>query len=198
MALSIVEAGKESLGEYSEVPIAFEVKSVLRTERARRGLGGLTLTEAPLDQPYVKDYDDSPEGGPLRWAEKFDLSNWGIFIGYDGTSPVCGATVAFDTPGVHMLAGRRDLAVLWDIRVLPGMRRSGIGAKIFARAADWGRGRGAVQMKIETQNINVPACRFYRSQGCALGEINLHAYANDPLAAHETMLVWYLDLRQDG
>ena len=40
MALSIMQVGKESLGEYSEVPIAFEVKSVLRTERARGGLGG--------------------------------------------------------------------------------------------------------------------------------------------------------------
>lgn len=196
MAFSIAEVGEESLGEYSRIPIAFEVKSVLQVDRARGGLEGLALTETPVDELYIKDYDGPPEGGPRRWAEKFDLHNWGIFIGYDGTSPVCGATVAFDTPAVHMLAGRRDLAVLWDIRVLPGMRRSGMGAKIFAHAADWARGRGAVQMKIETQNINVPACHFYMKQGCRLGEINLHAYAHDPHTAHEAMLVWYLDLRQ--
>lgn len=198
MAFSIAEVGKESLGEYSKVPIAFEVKSVLEVDRVQGGLGGLALTEAPVDQPYIKDYDASPDGGPARWTEKFDLSNWAIFIGHDGASPVCGATVAFDTPGVHMLAGRSDLAVLWDIRVLPGMRRSGIGAKIFARASDWARGRGAAQMKIETQNTNVPACRFYLKQGCRLGEIDLQAYAHDPLTAHETMLVWYLDLRYGG
>ena len=49
-------------------------------------------------------------------------------------------------------------------------------------------------LKIETQNINVPGCRFYASQGCRLGEINQFGYA-DPRVSHETMLVWYLDLR---
>jgi GNAT superfamily N-acetyltransferase len=196
MALRIAEVGREGLAEYSRVPIAFEVQSVLEVERARGGLGGLALTEVAVTRPYSKDYDASPQGGPQRWPEGFDLKNWGIFIGYHEGSPVCGATVAHDTPGVHMLGGRRDLAVLWDIRVLPGLRRSGVGTEIFTHAADWARRRGAVQLKIETQNINVPACRFYSGRGCELGEINLHAYAGDPEAADEVMLVWYLDLRQ--
>lgn len=194
MAFSIVEVGRDGLREYSRVPIAFEVTSVLRIERRDGGLGGITLTEEAVDSPYVKDYDDSEEGGPERWARKFDLSNWGIFIGYEDDSPICGATVAYDTPGVHMLAGRRDLAVLWDIRVAPELRRSGTGSRIFSHALEWARGRGAVQMKIETQNTNVPACRFYHARGCRLGEINMHAYAHDPRVAHEVMLVWYLDL----
>ncbi len=194
MAFRIAEVGREGLAEYSGVPIAFEVKAVLEVERVQGGLGGLTLTETAVARPYVKDYDASPEGGPKRWAARFDLAKWGVFIGYDGALPVCGATVARDTPGVHMLAGRRDLAVLWDIRVMPARRRSGIGARVFDHAAAWARRRGAVQMKIETQNINVPACRFYLSRGCRLGEINLHAYAGEPDVCHEVMLVWYLDL----
>lgn len=194
MRVRIEDVGRKGLGEYSTVPIAFEVRSVLEVEPVRGGLGGLTLTEVPAVKPYVKDYDDSAEGGPEHWADRFDISNWGIFIGYDANSPVCGAAVAFDTPGVHMLAGRRDLAVLWDIRVLPALRRSGIGATLFDHALSWARNRGAAQMKIETQNINVPACRFYLGRGCRLGEINLHAYAHDQHVAHEAMLVWYLDL----
>jgi hypothetical protein len=47
MAFSIVEVAKESLAEYSKVPIAFEVKSVLEIDLARGGLGGLALTGAP-------------------------------------------------------------------------------------------------------------------------------------------------------
>jgi len=194
MAFSIVETGRDGLREYSEVSIAFEVSSVLRIDRVDGGLGGLSLTEEPVASPYIKNYDDSEEGGPERWARRFDLANWGIFIGYEDASPICCATVAYDTPGVNMLAGRRDLAVLWDIRVAPGLRRSGTGTRIFNHALAWARGRGAVQMKIETQNINVPACRFYYARGCRLGEINLHAYAHDRRVAHEVMLVWYIDL----
>ena len=167
---------------------------MFRIVRVDGGLGGMRLTEEAVDPPYVKDYDASEEGGPERWAGKFDLANWGIFIGYEDSSPICCATVAYDTPGVHMLAGRRDLAVLWDIRVAPRMRRSGTGTRIFTHALEWARGLGAGQMKIETQNTNVPACRFYQARGCRLGEINMHAYAHDPRVAHEVMLMWYLDL----
>jgi GNAT superfamily N-acetyltransferase len=190
----IAEVGEQGLEEYSTVPIAFEVRSALRVERVGRGLGGFTMTEEPVAEPYVKDYDGPAEGGPARWARKFDLTNWGIFIGYDNESPVCAATVAYDTPGVHMLGGRRDIAVLWDIRVAPERRRTGIGARIFSHAAGWARGRGARQLKIETQNVNVPACRFYLSRGCMLGGIDAFAYGADPCVAHEVMLVWYLDL----
>jgi len=49
-------------------------------------------------------------------------------------------------------------------------------------------------MKIETQNVNVPACRFYQRMGAHLGEIRCYAYAAVPAVAHEVMLNWYLDL----
>ena len=46
-------------------------------------------------------------------------------------------------------------------------------------------------MKIETQNINVPACRFYARQGCRLSAIVSHAYAEFP---DEIQLIWRLAL----
>ena len=49
------------------------------------------------------------------------------------------------------------------------------------------------QLKIEAQNNNVPACRIYVARGCHLGAIDRYGY-NDPRVAHETMLIWYLDL----
>jgi GNAT superfamily N-acetyltransferase len=188
VALCIVQVGGRDLAEYSRVPIAFEVKSMFRVED-RGGLEGLTLREEAVAEPYIKDYDGYDEGGPERWLGRFDVANWGLFIGYEKGSPACAAAVAYDTPGVHMLGGRRDLAVLWDIRVVSGLRHSGMGTAIFTHAAEWARNQGARQMKIETQNINVPACRFYLRMGCRLGEINLHAYAADPRLAHEAMLV---------
>ena len=46
-------------------------------------------------------------------------------------------------------------------------------------------------MKVETQNINVPACRFYARMGCELGTIDRFAYPDLP---GETQLLWHLDL----
>ncbi len=91
-----------------------------------------------------------------------------------------------------MLVQRHDLAVLWDIRVSPDRRGQGIG-RAYSGVQPWAE-RGCTQMKIETQNVNVPACRFYHSQGAGLGEIDRYAYAGHPAVGHEVMLAWYLDL----
>jgi GNAT superfamily N-acetyltransferase len=156
------------------------------------GLGGLCLVEIPV-KPYFKDYnrDDSPRD----WPRRFDGSRWGFFLARCGDWIGGAAAVAFDTTGVFMLEARRDLSVLWDIRVPPEFR--GVGIAIFRHAAEWSRQHGCTQMKVETQNVNVPACRFYRRMGCELGEICRFGYAAVPSAAHEVMLNWYLDLRTE-
>jgi GNAT superfamily N-acetyltransferase len=60
---------------------------------------------------------------------------------------------------------RSDLAVLWDIRVQPERRGRGVGKALFYASVDWACRRGCRQLKVETQNVNVAACRFYASQG---------------------------------
>jgi GNAT superfamily N-acetyltransferase len=190
----IEEAGAEVLPRYVTVPIRFEVRSIYQLEWIGAGLGGVRLRHAPVPVPYVKDYDANES--PLEWARQFDLRNWRFFLAVQDGRCIGGATVAFRTPGVNMLAGRDDLAVLWDIRVHPDARGRGVGSQLLRRAATWARARGCIQLKIETQNVNVPACRFYVSQGCELGEIDRYAYAAHPDVAHEAMLIWYLDLRQ--
>ena len=41
---------------------------------------------------------------------------------------------------------------------------------------------------VETQNVNVRACRFYARQGFALGAVNRDAYPDLP---DEVLLLWY-------
>ena len=69
-----------------------------------------------------------------------------------------------------MLEGRHDLAVLWDIRVAPSSRRRGVGAALFCAATEWAAATGYQELKVETQNVNVAACRFYGRHGCELCE----------------------------
>ena len=191
MAIEIREVGGKDLEQYGEIPIRFRVDSILRVDEAGGGLDGLALTEETVEKPYVKDYDE--DDPPARWR-KFDMSEWLFLMAFDGDLPAGGAIVALRSPNVHMLEGRTDLAVLWDIRVHPEYRRRGIGASLLRRAAEWARSKDCKQLKIETQNVNVRACRFYAAQGCHLGSINRYGYSGDPAVAQETMLLWYLDL----
>jgi GNAT superfamily N-acetyltransferase len=186
----------ELLVEYTRIPIAFEVRSVYRVEELSPDMPGFRLVEELLAESYIKDYDryDGPDGAAVNWSRHFDVTRWGFFIAREEGRAVGGAAVAFDTPALHMLEGRTDLAVLWDIRVAPGQRHLGIGTGLFRRAADWAREKGCRLLKIETQNVNVPACRFYTRQGCTLGGINRFHYTGDE--ADETLLLWYLDLTE--
>ena len=193
MGVDIRQIGVDGLKQYSEISIEFTVESVLRVEEIDGGLGGLLLKDEGLEEQYVKDYDMlAQEERPTRWPERFDVSNWAFFMAFDGERPVGGAVVAYRSPKMNMLEGRSDLAVLWDLRVHPGRRREGIGTKLFQHAAEWARQRNCTQFKIETQNNNVGACKFYARQGRHLGGIVRHAYP-EPVA-HETMLLWHLNL----
>lgn len=191
MTIAVAEISTDRLAEYQRVPSAFTVETVLNIELIEGGLGGFRLHEEPVT-PYLKDYD-APGETPLDWPRRFDVRHWGFLLATDGKLAVGGAAVAFNTAGVDMLEGRPDLSVLWDIRVDPVRRGQGIGRLLFDRAVEWSRRRACTRMKIETQNVNVPACRFYRSMGCTLGSIHRYGYS-DPRVEHEAMLLWYLDL----
>lgn len=190
MAIQIVEQSVDRLQSYGEIPISFTVDSKYRVDAVKRGKGGWKLTERRVARPFVKDYDEGGER-PLRWAQKWDLSNWVILAVLRGSARLGGAVVARNTPGATMLEGRTDLAALWDLRIHPDYRRIGIGTQLFDRAAAWARAKGCRQLKVETQNINVPACKFYAKQGCYLGAVHPGAYPEHP---DEVQLLWYLDL----
>jgi len=195
--IEIREVGPDRLAEYARIPIAFEVLTIYQVESLDLGF---RLVEEPVAGPYVKDYDavDDADGRVLSWPKHFDVSKWGFFIAREGGGDVGAATVAVQTPAVYMLEGRTDLAVLWDIRVRPDRRRHGVGTALFRYAAEWSLKRGCRQLKVETQNTNVPACSCYARRGCVLGGINRFGYAACPAVAHETMLLWYLDLRRES
>lgn len=177
-----------ALEEYATVSIAFVVDRILQVTVADGGLGGLQLTETAVTDPYLKDNDALAGAAPLRWAERFDISNWGLICGRRDGSMVGGAAIAFNTPDACMLGGRDDIAVLWDIRVSPGERGTGVGSALFQAAADWAAVRGCGWLKIETQNVNAAACRFYHKMGCTLGAIDMFAYPELP---GEVQLLWW-------
>ena len=90
--------------------------------------------------------------------------------------PIGAAALCCRTPGVHMLEGRDDLGVLWDLRVDTKFKRQGIGQQLFDLVKAKAKQLGLRQLKIECQNMNVPAVNFYLKQGAQFGAVNRYAY----------------------
>lgn len=182
-----------TLAAHGSISIAFEVDRVLRVTQADGGLGGISLAETAVPDPYVKDYDSAAADRPARWASRFDVSNWGLLTAWQDGTRVGGAVIAFRTPSLYMLEGREDVAALWDLRVAPEQRGAGVGSALFGAVEGWVTARGAGWLKIETQNVNTSACRFYVKMGCVLGAIDRFAYPHVP---DEVRLVWWKSLRK--
>ena len=179
-----------SLADYGAVPISFTTTTILRIEWRSNGLEGIRITEVPIDPPLAKDFDD---GEPVsHWLQFGEISHWGFFGAYDAGRRVGGAVVAHRTPAVRMLEGRTDLAVLWDIRVAPSHRSRGVGSRLLQAATRFAWDQGCTVLKVESQNTNPAACRFYAKHGFNLGGVREHAYAEHP---EEIQLLWYLPAR---
>jgi GNAT superfamily N-acetyltransferase len=191
MNIDISKEPMTSVVDYARVPIAFEVRSIIEVKIDEAG--SFNLLERCLDTSYIKDYDAIKGEGPMNWGKNFDLSNWGLFVARTEGLVVGGVTIAFQTASVAMLEGRDDLAVLWDIRVTPAARGQGVGRSLLQAAEKWAAARSCNQIKAETQNINVPACQFYKSQGFEIEKVNRSAYSSFP---DEIQIIWGKKLPQ--
>ncbi|MGH1347580.1 MAG: GNAT family N-acetyltransferase [Nannocystales bacterium] len=190
--IEVTSEPRGMLEQYAEVSIAFEVHEVFDMGRGANGTPRLIEPARRLASSYRKDYDIL-DGGPIRWPERFDLSAWGLFGATIGGNRVGGAAVAVDPTGSLDLAeGRDDVALLWDLRVSDNARHQGVGSALFRAAERWAAMKGFRQLEVETQNNNVPACRFYERMGSVLRAANHGAYPELP---DEVQLLWCKQLR---
>ncbi|MCK4414487.1 MAG: GNAT family N-acetyltransferase, partial [Candidatus Eisenbacteria sp.] len=187
--LSGLEESLARLPEHSKIPIRFEVRSLFDIEGDDPD--SAVLVEHTVETPWIKDYDAIKGAGPTRWPKRWDITNWGLLAAYVDGQRVAGCVLAHNTDGVDKLERRDDVVVLWDLRVHPDYRGRGIGRGLFEAAVQWASDRQCRELKLETQNINVPACRFYERQGCRLSSINRSAYEACP---EEVELIWSLAL----
>ncbi|MDD3194043.1 MAG: GNAT family N-acetyltransferase [Oscillospiraceae bacterium] len=67
-------------------------------------------------------------------------------------------------------------------------RRTGVGTQLMEHACSVAKKAGARMMVLETQSCNMPAIRFYLSQGYAIGGLDLFHYSNEDLERHEVRI----------
>lgn len=188
--IEIERIGLDRLADYNGIPMLTPIESRFAIRLIEGGLGGFHLVEEPVDRPWIKDH-----GALTDRVQRWDTSAWAFFLASIGGVATGAATVATRTPEVSMLDRRDDLAVLWDLRVHPDHQRRGVGSALLGRVVEWSRAEGMTQLKIETQDTNVSACRFYAARGAELRGVVHHAYAAEaePVSG-EVQLHWWLDL----
>lgn len=191
MPIEIAVEGADALSQYASIPIAYRIDDVLDPDSPLDAESLLPFRSRTLDAPIFKDYDAQPGNHPLEWSRRFDVRGWGFLAARSDELRVGGAVIVVRSPDIELLEGRDELALLWDIRVMPTVRHRGVGSALLAASESWARARGARVLMVETQNTNVPACRFYAKHGFVLGAVHRGAY---PELLNEVQLLWYKDI----
>ncbi|MFN7480280.1 MAG: GNAT family N-acetyltransferase [Armatimonadota bacterium] len=173
--MEIEEVTPAELASYGQVPIRFWV-------RERWTPTGFV----PVANPWEKEYD-VPGNRPQDWHLHFDLARWGFLVARFEDQVIGGTAICRDTPGVDLLEDRPDLAHVWDIRIDPQFRGEGVGRRLWQHVEAWCRAHGVSELRVESQDINAPACRFYARMGCELLSVNPGAYPELP---DEIQLIW--------
>lgn len=179
MVVTVRDAGADAIAEYARVPIAFEVTRVFDCREDDTAPARVSLSQRALDNPYIKDYDAIAGEHPTQWPMRFADRRWTLLLAYADGAHVGGTVVVSSEESEH--------ATIWDIRVAPLLRRAGVGSALFRRAEEWARQQACRALEVETQSVNVPACRFYERQGCLLHAANRSAYSAFP---DELQLIW--------
>lgn len=132
-----------------------------------------------LPEPYVKDFrgEVTPE----------DLENY-TQIAAEGLSVLA---LENDHPvGIGLAGAQRWNGTLWiwEFHVRPEYQGQGIGRRMMDALAETGRAAGMRTMRVETQNTNVPAIRFYRKAGFGIESVDVSFYTNDDLNSGEVAI----------
>jgi ribosomal protein S18 acetylase RimI-like enzyme len=187
MHIQIPNATPALLVEYAQVPIAFVVREVFTSEAIDKLRHGEHATPTPVPVPYRKDYDAYAGHHPTDWPRRFDLSGWIILAATEGHKRIGAAALAVNDPELDLRGDLSGRALIWDLRVAPEARRRGVGRALLRAAQRASLERGARELCVETQQINVPACRFYLREGFALESVRFDAYPDLP---EEAQLLW--------
>lgn len=144
--------------------------------------GVWSFTEQLFDKPFQKAYEDD-----------FSLSDYLDFL----SRPRRAVLLFLDADGTclgraRVRANWNKYAFLEDIAVRAFARKKGVGAALFQAVCLWAKQEGLCGVTLETQDVNLYACRFYQKMGMALGCADTFLYANFPETKSELALFWYL------
>ncbi|MFW6298786.1 MAG: GNAT family N-acetyltransferase [Bacillota bacterium] len=173
--------------EYASVPMHIEGCFLYRLYKPDSL--SFSLKKEPI-KPFGYIVDDE---NPSAWSTFISMRNFTMVGIREGGMPVAAMSLVHDNPTVRMLDGRKDVLLIWDLRVHPDYKRKGYGRALIGYARQRAKELGVGHLRLETQNTNPNALEFYLAMGFELIHIREHAYSHDSLqdagAENEIMLV---------
>jgi ribosomal protein S18 acetylase RimI-like enzyme len=183
MTVEIRRDESRSLSAYAAISSAYEVRAALQVPR----VGVRALPSRIVSTAYRKDYDAIPGNHPRDWPTRFAVERAEFIAAYRSGERIGGAVAVVDPSDVAKLGGEAPLALLWDLRVAPAVRGRGVGRALLAAMEARVREIGLPGIVVETQDINVAACRLYAGAGFRITSVDAHAYIELP---GETQIIW--------
>ena len=92
---------------------------------------------------------------------------------------------------IKLIPWWNKFAYVEELVVDTEFRGKGVGRALMSRAIEWAKHQNFPGITLETQDNNVPACKFYEKCGFVLGGFDLYAFRNLSNAS-EIALYWYL------
>ena len=91
---------------------------------------------------------------------------------------------------IRLRASWNGYAFIEDLGICQSWRQKGIGSLLLTQAVEWARQNKLIGLALETQDVNLSACRFYSRKGFVIGGIDTMLYSKFP-TAHEKAIFWY-------
>ena len=144
--------------------------------------GNWAFMEELFEEPYEYKYPIDNED----YSEYINSNDKKIFLFYEKNNCV----------------GQIILKKYWnkntyiqDICVAKNCRNKGIGYKLMDKAVEWTKMNGLKGIMLETQDVNIIACKFYKKYGFILGGVDTMLYSNFK-NADQKALFWYYKIKE--
>jgi streptothricin acetyltransferase len=174
-SLNIILMGREHLCDINKPNEPFEVFGRLAPVFAN---GEWSWSEELFETSYEKRYSDDE----ADYSEYIGSPDKVVFMAYIGNQ--CAGQI-------RLRRNWNKYCYIEDIAVGREYRGRGIGRRLINASVEWAKKGGMPGLMLETQDINLAACRFYHRCGFVLGAVDTRLYGNCP-NKDEKALFWYM------
>jgi ribosomal protein S18 acetylase RimI-like enzyme len=140
------------------------------------------ITETLLEKPYEYKYPNSNDDYSKYIKNKEKV----IYLYYDGD--ICIGQII-------LIKYWNKYAYIQDICISKDYRKKGIGHKLMDQAVKWTKDKKLKGIMLETQDVNLAACKFYQKYGFILGGVDTMLYSNFD-NAEQKALFWYYKITE--
>lgn len=135
-----------------------------------------TYTEEIFSEQYYKQYEN----------DEIDISyinekGKAVFFYYDNNNSI---------GQIRLRSNWNGFALIEDIGIAKDWRQKGIGTALLEKAVEWAKQNNFAGLMLETQDVNVSACRFYAKNKFVIGAVDNMLYSTFP-TANEKAIFWY-------